>query len=419
MVRVRPVSLERLADLSLTYQRLGLPSPAREYLLHKTPHLTLLLTELPREAGRFLRLLGVESEAPGREEFPSFLAGDRASHACTAVLAGRLEQFDRLVERLGLSEELRPLARALSDALRNLAGPPAALFLGSRRLEFGTRTHVMGILNVTPDSFSDGGRYLAPEDAVARGRALAEAGADIIDVGGASSRPGSEIVPAEVELERVVPVLRGLRACTDVPLSIDTFHAAVAREALREGASLVNDISGFRFDAAMPGVVAEAGAACCVMHIQGTPRTMQEAPSYPDLMEDVLGVVAAAVQQAEAAGVPRARILVDPGVGFGKTAGHNLFLLRRLEELRVLGLPVLVGTSRKGFLGALTGGKPAGERLLATLTSIAALAARGSVDLVRVHDVAETREVLAVADALREASEGGDLFRRTLLHPRP
>jgi len=185
----------------------------------------------------------------------------------------------------------------------------------------------------------------------------------------------------------------------------------VAREALRAGATLVNDISGLTFDPELAEVVARSGAALCLMHLQGTPLTMQQAPHYEDVVDEVLDFLEAAIARAEAAGVSRQRLLVDPGIGFGKTAGHNLLLLRRARDLRLLGLPVLVGTSRKGFLGALAGGKPPGERLAATLGSIAALAALGSADLVRVHDVSEARDALAVADAVREAMEGGDLFR--------
>ncbi|OJH37098.1 dihydropteroate synthase [Cystobacter ferrugineus] len=268
----------------------------------------------------------------------------------------------------------------------------------------------MGVVNVTPDSFSDGGRYLRAEDAVAHGLRLAEAGADVLDVGAETTRPGSAPVPAEEQLARLMPVIEGLRARTDVPLSVDTTLAAVAREALRAGVVLVNDISGFRFDPELPRVTAEAGAACCLMHIQGTPETMQLAPHYEDVVDEVLSFLEEGVARAVAAGIPRERVLVDPGIGFGKTLGHNLFLLRRLGELRVLGLPVLVGTSRKGFLGKLAGGRPVEQRLAATLGSVATVAAAGDADFVRVHDVAEARDALAVVDAVRGALEGGSLY---------
>ncbi|HVE81567.1 MAG TPA: dihydropteroate synthase, partial [Myxococcales bacterium] len=231
--------------------------------------------------------------------------------------------------------------------------------------------------------------------------------ADLLDVGGESTRPGAAPVPPEEELRRVIPVVRALRQSTGLPISIDTTKAEVAGEALAAGASMVNDVSGLRFDDRLAAAAAKAGAALCVMHMQGTPRTMQEAPAYQDVVAEVLELLHGAAARARAAGVPPESILVDPGIGFGKTLGHNLLLLRRLGDLRQLGYPVLVGTSRKSFLGALTGGKPAGERLWATLGSVAAVAALGAADVVRVHDAGEAKDALAVADAIRGATESG------------
>ncbi|HEX8823475.1 MAG TPA: dihydropteroate synthase [Archangium sp.] len=410
MIRARPVRVDRPADLEPAFLRMGLPTPAREYLLEKLPALHVLLTGLGREQGRFLASLFAASTSPGREEFPSWVAGDQRLRPGTGLLSGRKEQFERVVAAAKDQPELAELAGALARVLE-LSAPPAELVLGGRTFAFGARTHVMGVVNVTPDSFSDGGRYFGTEAAVAHGLRLAEAGADVLDVGGESTRPGSPPVSAEEELARVLPVLEGLRARTDVPLSVDTTKAAVAREALKAGAVLINDISGFHFDMELPRVVAEAGAACCLMHIQGTPETMQKEPHYEDVVDEVLAFLEEGVARAVAAGVRRERVLVDPGIGFGKTLGHNLFLLRRLGELRVLGLPVLVGTSRKSFLGRLAGGKPADERLAATLGSVAVMAAAGDTDFVRVHDVAEVRDALAVADAVRSALEGGALYR--------
>ncbi|HEX8441009.1 dihydropteroate synthase [Archangium sp.] len=410
MLRARPVRVDRPADLAPAFLRMGLPTPAREYLLEKLPALHVLLTGLGREQGRFLAGLFAASEAPGHEEYPSWVAGDQRTRPGTGLLSGRKDQFERVVAEARRQPELAELAGALARVLE-ASLPPASLVLGGRTFAFGARTHVMGVVNVTPDSFSDGGRYFGTEAAVAHGLRLAEGGADVLDVGGESTRPGSPPVSAEEELARILPVLEGLRARTDVPLSVDTTKAAVAREALKAGAVLINDISGFHFDAELPRVVAEAGAACCLMHIQGTPETMQKDPHYEDVVDEVLAFLEEGVAKAVAAGVPRERVLVDPGIGFGKTLGHNLFLLRRLGELRVLGRPLLVGTSRKAFLGRLTGGKPADERLAATLGSVAVMAAAGDADFVRVHDVAEVRDALAVADAVRAAQEGGALYQ--------
>lgn len=409
MIRAHPLLAERPEDLTVALRRMGLPTPAREYLLEKVPQYRLLLTGLTRVEGRFLKSLFEASIAPGREEYPVYVAGDPRTRLGSGLLLGRREQFERLIASARADPPLTELAAALTRALESV-GTPAPLTLGGRTFTFGARTYVMGVVNVTPDSFSDGGKYVSAEAAIAHGLKLAESGADVLDVGGESTRPGSRPVSVEEELARVLPVIEGLRARTQVPLSVDTTKAAVAREALKAGAALINDISGFRFDPELPRVVAEAGAACCLMHIQGTPETMQQAPAYEDLLDEVLAFLEEGVARAVAAGVARGSIVVDPGIGFGKTMGHNLFLLRRLGDLRVLGLPVLVGTSRKGFLGTLTGGKPASERLSATLGSVAAVAALGGADFVRVHDVAEARDALAVVDAIRTAMDGGALY---------
>jgi dihydropteroate synthase len=252
--------------------------------------------------------------------------------------------------------------------------------------------------------------FVDAEKAVAHGLKLLADGADVIDVGGESTRPGASRVLAAEEMERILPVIRGLRRQTDIPISVDTTKAAVAEEAIRAGADFVNDVSGFQEDPELPKVVARSGVACCLMHIQGTPQTMQVSPSYEDVVAEVVEFLGQALDRAERAGVDRSRIFVDPGIGFGKSVGHNLFLLRKLGDLRVLGRPILVGTSRKSFLGHLTQGKVATDRLFAALGSVAALAGRASADMVRVHDVAETRDALAVADAIRTGAEGGELF---------
>lgn len=411
MIRAFPLLAERPEELDPAFQRMGLPTPAREYLLEKLPQYRLLLTGLTKVEGRFLKGLFDVSTAPGREEFPVYVSGDLRTRPGSGLLVGRREQFERLISAAKAEPELAELARALSQGL-GAVEVPAPLTLGDRTFTFGARTYVMGVVNVTPDSFSDGGHYASTEAAIEHGLRLAEAGADVLDVGGESTRPGSQAVSADEELSRVLPVIEGLRARTRVPLSVDTTKAAVAREVLRAGAVLINDISGLHFDAELPRVVAEARAACCLMHIQGTPRTMQQAPHYEDILDEVVTFLEEGIARAVAAGIARESLLIDPGIGFGKTLGHNLFLLRRLGDLRMLGLPVLVGTSRKGFLGTLTGGKPASERLASTLGSVAAVAALGVADLVRVHDVAEAKDALAVTEAIRGATEGGALYEK-------
>jgi len=407
MLLARPISLDRAADLEAALGRLGLPTPAREYLLEKLPHAQVLLTGLGLAEGRFLKHSC--GEGPTAALFPRYLPGDQAQRPGTALLSGARDQLLRLVQAAREAEGLGPLADAL-ERLLAVDSPLEPMRLGSKRLVWGERTYLMGVLNVTPDSFSDGGLSASLERAVARGLALAEAGADVVDVGGESTRPGAEAVPVEEELRRVLPVIEQLRARSDVPLSIDTSKAEVARAALAAGASLVNDVTGFNADAGLPAVTAHAGAGVCLMHMKGTPRTMQQSPQYEDLVAEVLEGLASSVARAEAAGIPRARIWVDPGIGFGKSFEQNLFLLRHLREMRLLGCPVVLGTSRKGFLGALSGGKPPDQRLSGTVASVAAAAVMGGVDVVRVHDVAEVKDALAVVDAIGRARSGGALW---------
>ena len=254
----------------------------------------------------------------------------------------------------------------------------------------------MGVVNVTPDSFSDGGCHLDPAAALARARALVEEGADIVDVGAESSRPGARGISAEEELSRVVPVLEGLRDFP-VPVSVDTAKPEVMRAALAAGASMINDITALTSPGAL-AAVAPSGAAICLMHMQGEPRTMQKEPSYRDVVAEVAAFLKERVAAAERAGIAHERIVVDPGFGFGKTVAHNFELLRNLERIAGLGLPVLAGWSRKSTLGAITG-RAAEDRLAASLAA-ALLAVERGARIVRVHDVAATRDALTVLAAL-------------------
>jgi dihydropteroate synthase len=255
---------------------------------------------------------------------------------------------------------------------------------------------VMGVVNVTPDSFSDGGEFLDATAAIAHGRELLAEGADVLDIGGESTRPGAEAVSSEVELERVVPVIEGL-AGGEKQVSIDTSKAAVAAAAIDAGATIVNDVTALG-DPEMAALCAEREVALILMHMQGKPRTMQEDPTYDDVVDDVKALLAERVERAVAAGVKEERIWVDPGIGFGKTVDHNLQLLRRLGELLTLGRPILVGTSRKSFLGKLSGA-PVDQRLGGTIATCVLAVANGAA-AVRVHDVAPVREALAIEAAI-------------------
>jgi dihydropteroate synthase len=256
---------------------------------------------------------------------------------------------------------------------------------------------VMGIVNVTPDSFSDGGEWFERDDAIAHGRAQVAEGAEIVDVGGESTRPGAEPVDEQEELRRVVPVIAGLRGA-GAQLSVDTMKLAVAEAAIEAGAGYVNDVTAFRNAPEMAGLVADRDCDCCLMHMLGEPRTMQSDPRYDDVVDDVKAFLEQRVEFALREGVREERIQVDPGIGFGKTLEHNLTLLRRLDEIAALGLPVVVGTSRKSFLGLLTGREDPHDRVAATVASNVLAYERGA-RVFRVHDVAPTVDALRVAAA--------------------
>ena len=325
---------------------------------------------------------------------------DPARPSGALPLAGGWCWFERVevLTRAG-SEGVLPAAEVPADLLARLCTPRAPV------AGLGWETpRLMGIVNCTPDSFSDGGRFADTAAAVAAARGLAAAGADMLDIGGESTRPGAGVVPEAEEIARVQPVIAAL-AGSGAPVSVDTRKAEVARAALAAGAALVNDVSALGFDAAMAGVVAGAGSGLCLMHAQGTPETMQAAPQYDNVLLDVFDFLEARITQAEAAGILRARILVDPGIGFGKTEAHNLALLRGLSLLHGLGCPILLGASRKRFIGRIGGAEAAAARGPGTLAVSLAAVAQG-VQMHRVHDVADIAQGLSLWRALGQAGQG-------------
>lgn len=269
----------------------------------------------------------------------------------------------------------------------------------SRILDFGRRTHVMGILNVTPDSFSDGGRYLDRDKAVDHGLSMARDGADIIDVGGESTRPSAEKISSDEELDRVISVIERLCREVTIPVSIDTYKSAVAREALKAGASMINDISALRFDPQMAAVAARAGVPVILMHMKGTPETMQSNPTYEALIPEILDFLRDAMDRATNAGIRRDLILVDPGIGFGKTFDDNLKIIRDLSQFASLGRPILLGTSNKAFIGHILN-KELHERDIGTMATVAVGVLNGA-HLVRVHDVKKAVETVKMVDAVK------------------
>ncbi len=274
------------------------------------------------------------------------------------------------------------------------------LKVGNCWFEWGKRTYIVGILNVTPDSFSDGGLYYRLEAALKQAERLIEAGADIIDIGGESTRPFSKPVPVEEELSRVIPVIEGIRKRFDIPISIDTYKAKVAKEALEAGAQIVNDISALRFDPQMSQVVAEYQAPVILMHMKGTPQTMQIDPSYEDVIGEIKDFLSRRAEEAQKAGIKREKIILDPGIGFGKRFEDNLKIINEIKAFFDLGYPVMLGPSRKSFLGQILD-KEARERDVGTM-AVVALAAYQGVHLVRVHNVEMAIDTIKVIQALKE-----------------
>lgn len=318
---------------------------------------------------------------------------DRPGDALT--LAGGWCWFDRVaVHRRDGAPELIAASDLPEDARTRLTAPrPAIAGMGM------AAPRIMGILNVTPDSFSDGGLFDDPAAALAHAQAMEKAGADIIDIGGESTRPGAADVSVDDEIARTAPVIAAIRAGSSVPISIDTRKAPVAQAAIDAGAGLVNDVAAFTHDPALADVTAKSGLPVCLMHAQGDPATMQQDPRYDDVLLDVYDFLAERVGVAEAAGIPRDRIVVDPGIGFGKTLDHNLTLLRGLSLFHGLGCPVLLGASRKRFIGTIAGADVASDRMAGSV-AVALHGLRQGVQILRVHDTYETRQAMDLEMAI-------------------
>ncbi|MBI5698996.1 dihydropteroate synthase [Candidatus Saganbacteria bacterium] len=332
----------------------------------------------------------------GGESANAYGAINHSVEKTDVLICATLAQFEKLVEKLKQHQfGLPDLAKEIASALANYDSPPRPLKIGKKEFRFGERTYIMGILNVTPDSFSDGGKYRTPGEAAGTAKKMAAEGADIIDIGGQSSRPGSAEITVDEEIGRVAPVIEELKK-ENLIISVDTYRSKVAEAALKAGAHLINDISGLRFDPSLAQVCAKYQAPLVLMHIQGTPQNMQKAPAYRDLLAEIIDYLSESVRLAEKAGVRD--VIVDPGFGFGKTKEHNLEILKNLKSFRTLGRPLLIGTSRKSTIGEVLD-LPVGSRMMGTSATIAVAILNG-VDIIRVHDVAEMKQTAQMTDAI-------------------
>jgi dihydropteroate synthase len=381
--------------------RIGVDPAAFKLLEGKTIHLNLKLEGVPPRTSNHLKQ---EMLSLGGDAAVDSRGLDCDAERTEVLLMGTRKQFEQLTLKLEQTRGMENLALTLKETFNHLGKRRFRIRCGDQTLLLGERTLLLGVLNVTPDSFSDGGLFLHKEQAVARGLRMEEEGADLIDIGGESTRPNSEPLAVEEELRRVIPVIEALVHKIRIPLSIDTYKSKVAEEAVKAGARMINDISGLRFDPGLAAVAAREKTPIVLMHIRGTPATMQRNIHYDSLFSEILQSLAESIGMAESAGIDPDQILIDPGIGFGKTVEHNLLLLKYLSELRVLGKPVLLGTSRKSFIGRVTGSEKAEDRLEGTLASIAIGALQGA-HMIRCHDVVQARKAVALADAVRNAGD--------------
>lgn len=312
------------------------------------------------------------------------------------LLLATLKQYKHLVSKLNIQpfSKLKTLGHDIDEALENYQRTPPPLICKSKTFSFDKKCYIVGILNVTPDSFSDGNKFLCPEAACEHALKLVEEGADAIDIGGESTRPGSNKVSVSEEKARIIPVIKKLASKIRVPISVDTYKSDVARAALDEGAEIINDISGLRFDKKMPALVAKYNVPVIIMHIKGSPKNMQLNPSYNNLLVEVMDYLKTGIEIAEKAGIKREKIVIDPGIGFGKTVEHNLELIKKLSQFKLLGRPILIGTSRKSFIGK-TLNADIENRLEGTIASSIISLMHGA-NFLRVHDVKAVKRAVKI-----------------------
>ena len=401
-VGARVVVLDSEGSVRAELGAMGVSRAGIDIMTPKSVFRAVRLYEVPLRAALMMKQ---EMLAKGGEAALPYAAAGLGEERCDVLLAGTLRQFRRLTETLrrqpfGLPE----IARDIDAALAAFDSAPEPMCIGGRTFRFGERTYVMGVLNVTPDSFSDGGQHLCCDDALRHAEAMLEAGVDIIDIGGESTRPGAAPVSEEEECARVLPVVRLLANHSSAIISIDTYKASVARRCLDFGAHIINDITALGGEGDMASVASQYGAPVVLMHMLGRPADMQANPTYEDVVHEVCEFLRQRVAYAREHGVSVCNTIVDPGIGFGKTPQHNLEIMRRLRELRSLGRPILAGTSRKSTIGRVLG-RPAHGRAWGTAATVALAIASGA-DIVRVHDVAEMAEVARMTDAITRGWRG-------------
>jgi len=399
MISLRSIRFDALDEAVIELEKIGVPSDQSHTRAIDTVSLHIKVEGVPPAMIPHLQdvalALDVRLVRPGRAA--------ENSETQDILLSGTQRQMEQMVrilkdEPAGLSE----FSQKLETLLTNLGRTRLTIPCGTRPLVVGEKTLIMGAINITPDSFSDGGLYLQPQRAVDLALDMVAQGVDIIDIGGESTKPGSRGVDAEEELRRVIPVIQGIRAQTDTLLSVDTRKARVAREALEAGCQIVNDVTALRSDSEMAHVAARHGAVIVLMHMRGTPETMQRDIHYGSLISEIITYLRESIDLAQKAGIDREKIIIDPGIGFGKTVDHNLAIIKHLDQFRVLGQPILIGTSRKSFIGKILD-LDVDQRQEGTLASVVASILHGA-HIVRVHDVRNAVRAARIADAVKTVS---------------
>jgi dihydropteroate synthase len=409
MSLIRCLHITNAKEASYQMEEIGLDPTDLRSIQEKTLHINLKVGKIDPRTANLLRqeMLSFGGDAVvGREGFHC------SAKWTDTILMGDQNQFEKLTNQLEQNTNLQPLGQSLKETLKNISKTHYILRCRKQTLTLGKRTLLMGVLNVTPDSFSDGGLYYDREKAIAQGLRMVEEEADILDIGGESTKPGSKPIELDEELRRVIPVIESLAKKVNVPISIDTYKSTVAKEAIQAGAQIINDISGLHFDPSLANFAAKEDVPIILMHIRGTPETMQKNVHYDSLFSEILQYLKESIQRAESAGLDPNQIIVDPGIGFGKTLEDNLLIIKNLFEFRILGKPILLGTSRKSFIGKILNADVS-ERLEGTLSSIAIGVLNGA-HIIRCHDVAQAKKAIVVADAIRLAGiSGSEIFAMT------
>jgi dihydropteroate synthase len=396
MKRVRLLQFSEPDEAIQEMKRIGVDPIGIELMRDKIFHFNLMIKGIDCRLGNFLKqemvLLGGDVAMDRRMIDCSVAASD-------IILMGTQNQLHTIIDRLAdRFNDLQGVAGRLRECLKNIESPPHTVRCKKTVLQLNERTHLMGILNVTPDSFSDGGMFLDQGNAISHGIELASQGADIIDIGGESTRPGAKPLLPDEELRRVIPVIEGLSGKIDIPISIDTYKSLIAEKAIEAGAEMINDISGLHFDPKMADVAAKYDVPVAVMHIKGTPEIMQLDVHYDCLLTEIMEYLEESTEIAERAGVDERQIIIDPGIGFGKSVEDNLRIISRLTEFKSLGKPIMLGLSRKSFIGKILNAE-VDQRVEGTLASISAAIMNGA-NILRVHDVAPARKAAQMADAI-------------------